>query len=103
MTTSPTKTSPSSLDLLPYLPLVEGHARRLASTPQARQAGAEYDDLVQEGLLAVHLSQLRGTDPTLVIANRMKDWIRLQQRQREGDPIPYEALLPTEAPVGGAG
>lgn len=106
-TTSPTTTSPSrgvtDRDLLPYLSAVEFHARRLAASPPARQAGAEYDDLVQEGLLAVTLSLMRGVDPLLVVANRMKDWIRLQKRQRDGDPVPYEALLPTESPGGGAG
>jgi DNA-directed RNA polymerase specialized sigma24 family protein len=105
-TTSQTTTFPSresSDDVRPYLEIIEVSATRLANSPQARRAGAEYDDLYQEGMVAALLSLRRGVNPTLVIANRMKDWIRLQQRQRAGDPIPYEALLPTEVPVGEAG
>lgn len=104
MTTSPTTTSRSSEqrepDITPWIPIVESTAHRLAASPSARQAGAEYDDLVQEGLLHVLLSLRRGVDPKLGLANRMKDWIRLCRRQSDGDPVPYEALLPTETPGG---
>jgi DNA-directed RNA polymerase specialized sigma24 family protein len=106
MNPSKTTTSRSSVtdaDIRPYIPTVESHATRLAGTRRARRAGVEYDDLYQEGLMTVLLSLRRGVNPMPVIANRMKDWIRLQIRQKEGDPIPYETLLPTEAPDDGAG
>jgi len=103
MTTSKTPTSPSSRDLQPYLSGIESFAQRLAATPAARTAGAEYDDLVQEGMLAAYIALRKGVDPTPSVGVRMKDWIRLQKRQREGDPIPYETLLPTEVPAGGEG
>jgi hypothetical protein len=88
-------------DILPWLGYVDAVASRLAASGRARRAGVEFDDLYQEGLNAVFLSILRGTDPKLPIENRMKDWIRLQKRQKDGDPVPYETLLPTEAPGGG--
>lgn len=100
---SPTTTSRSSgrdPDLTPWLPIVEGTARRLAASPRARRVGAEYDDLVQEGLLSVVLSLRRGIDPKLAIANRMKDWIKYRARQTANEPTEYGAMLPTEAPDG---
>lgn len=102
MTTSPrTTTSRSSEpDLTPWLPIVEGTARRLAASPRARQVGAEYDDLVQEGLLSVVINLRKGIDPKLAIANRMKNWIRFLGRQVAGDPVAYGAFMPTEAPDG---
>lgn len=105
MTTSATTTSPSrgqftDDDIRPYLGYIDATAARLASTPDARRAGAEYDDLRQEGMQAVLFSLQRGTNPFLVIENRMKDWITYMQRQRKGDPIPYEVLLSTDVPVG---
>lgn len=103
MTTSATTTSPSrpvrSEDILPYLDYIASTATRLARSPRARRAGAEFDDLFQEGMLAVIVSLPKGIDPMLVIANRMKDWIRYQRRQRSGDPVPYGAMLPTESPL----
>lgn len=102
-TTSPLTTtfrSSGDPDLTPWLPIVEGTARRLAASPRARQVGAEYDDLVQEGLLSVVINLRKGHDPKLAIANRMKDWIRYLGRQSAGDPVEYGALLPTEAPNG---
>lgn len=101
--TSPTTTFRSSgrdPDLTPWIPIVEGLAHRLAASPRARRVGAEYDDLVQEGLLAVIISLRKGVDPKLVVQNRMKNWIRFIGRQVAGDPVAYGAFLPTEAPDG---
>lgn len=102
-TKSPTTISRSSErdpDLTPWIPIVEGTARRLAAFPRARLVGAEYDDLVQEGLIAVVIKLRQGIDPKPAIANRMKDWIRYLGRQAAGDPVAYGAMLPTEAPDG---
>lgn len=103
MTTSPTTTSRSNErdpDLTPWIPIVEGIAHRLAASPRARRVGAEYDDLVQEGLLSVVLSMRKGINPKLAIENRMKDWIKYRGRQTTHDPVEYGAMLPTEAPDG---
>jgi hypothetical protein len=99
-TISPSR-SVTDAHIIPWLGYVDAVASRLAASGRARRAGVEYDDLYQEGLNAVFLSILRGTDPKLPIENRMKDWIRLQKRQKDGDPVPYETLMPTEAPGGG--
>lgn len=55
--------------------------------------GAEYDDLVQEGLISVWQSLQRGVNPALVVENRMRDYLRYLGRQT---PVSYEELLPLE-------
>lgn len=73
--------------------LVESRAAALAATPGAKRVGAEYDDLVQEGMIAVWQSTERGHDPTLVVVNRMRDWVRyLGKRDGEG----YQAHMPLD-------
>lgn len=66
--------------------------------------GAEFDDLVQEGLIFVWQSLERGVTPASIqITNRMKDWVRLlgtqigQGRGDEGSAVEYTTLLPIEA------
>lgn len=66
----------------------------------ALQVGAEYDDLVQEGLIQVWQSLERGVTPaTHMLENRMKDYVRWLGtqvgRSRDGS-TPYEALLPLD-------
>lgn len=96
-TTSPSRGRPvTSAEIQPYLKAVDAIASRLAGTSRARRVGAEYDDLFQEGLVAVWQSLLRGVDPMLVITNRMKDWIRFQGRLGHHDHADYGALLPIE-------
>lgn len=56
--------------------LVEATALKVSRSPQAKRVGAEYDDLVQEGLIAVWQATGRGHNPVAVIENRMKDWLR---------------------------
>jgi hypothetical protein len=78
-----------------YRGLVESIAERLAKGRRAAQVGAEYDDLVQEGLIAVWRALKDGVDPVGPerIADRMRNymrWLAADTRQ----PIPYEELLP---------
>lgn len=76
-----------------YRGLVESLAARMANTRAARDARAEYDDLVQEGLIAVWQTLERGAVPAKTqIQNVMKKWIRLMNRQRRGE-ISLEGLL----------
>lgn len=77
-----------------YRDLVQSLAERVAAGPRARSVGAEYDDLVQEGLINVWQTLQRGIVPSAaVIENRMTDWVRYLGRSH---PTPYETLLPLE-------
>lgn len=72
-----------------YLPLVENLARRFVGV-----GGAEYDDLVQEGLISVWRALAKDVGPSGdVITGRMIDWTRYIRRYA---PVPYEELLPLE-------
>jgi hypothetical protein len=109
-----------------YRGLVEPIAAALANSKKARRVGAEYDDLIQEGLIMVWQLLERRITPTAVpVKNRMIDYIRLLAHQTgfalrecqvdpdteefiDHDPvtgeyvgpcsqhIPYEALLPMD-------
>jgi DNA-directed RNA polymerase specialized sigma24 family protein len=60
-------------------------------------ANAEFDDLVQEGRIAVWQALSRGLRPaTTVIEGRMKDWVRYLRRLQHNDAVAYELLLPIE-------
>ena len=78
----------SSETLAEYLPRVESLARRFN-----KAGGAEFDDLVQEGLLKVFLL-LR--DEKLVsntaIKNAMRDWVRFCFRKGFAEPMPEADL-----------
>lgn len=75
-----------------YQTHVEYLAKRLVGF-----ANAEFDDLAQEGLIAVWQSLARGLRPsTGVIEGRMIDWVRYLQRLERNDAIAYERILPIE-------
>lgn len=68
---------------------VESIARQLAGID-----GVEYDDLVQEGLIAVWLSLENGVAPTNgFIRNRMLNWVKFVRRQLPAD---YQDILPLD-------
>jgi hypothetical protein len=87
-------------------------ARKIARTGRARRARAEYDDLVQEGRIAVWQALARGITPAAAqIEQRMMDWVRLmggqigqwspQHRKTDDTTLPaqhvnYERLLPLD-------
>lgn len=78
-----------------YLGLVESLAEK-HSSPDVT-AGAEFDDLVQEGLIDVWQALDEGREPSAyMIENRMIDWIRLQRRQRRGESVPHDDLPPLD-------
>lgn len=95
-TTTTSRSSVTSAEIEGYVGFVVSSATRLAGSRRARQAGAEYDDLYQEGLIAVWQSLQRGTNPLLPVQNRMRDWIRFTVRLKKHDNIPYATLLPIE-------
>lgn len=83
-----------------YRDAVEAIALRISRGVVARQVRAEYDDLVQEGLIQVWLTLERGLKPSAqLIENRMVDYVRLIGTQvgrgREWN-VPYEVLLPLD-------
>ena len=88
-----------------YEGLVEEFATSFAKSKAGRGSGAEYDDLRQEGLLAVWQALQRGHTPSrTIIELRMKGWIRFLSRQtgkhlpppEQPQHIPYEAMLPLD-------
>ena len=86
--------SVTSEEVAAYKQLVEKLARK-----QVGRAQAEFDDLVQEGLLAVFLSLRRGIRPSAeIIENRQRDWVRYLNRLSRLETVSYEAYLPTELP-----
>lgn len=67
-----------------FIPLVESSARRFGRL-------AEFDDLRQEGMIAVWLAFQRGQAPTQeIIENRMRSWCRRMGRQTRHDTVRYE-------------
>jgi DNA-directed RNA polymerase specialized sigma24 family protein len=83
-----------------YRDAVEAIALRVSRGAVASQVGAEYDDLVQEGLMKVWQALEQGVTPSAEnIENRMKDWIKhlgsQVGRSRDG-AIPYETILPLD-------
>lgn len=82
----------TSEDVEAYSGLIEGLARRITG-----YAGAEYDDLVQEGYISVFLTLRRGIRPSpQVVRGRMIDWTRYLRRLTNNDAIAYEQILPTD-------
>lgn len=79
----------ASSEVAEYLPLVERLAR-----PYVGRSGAEYDDLVQEGLIDVWRTLRVGRRPSAeFIAARMRRWCAYLARQY---PTDYEQMLPLE-------
>lgn len=76
-----------------YRGLVESIATDLSRSRRAKKVGAEYDDLAQEGLIAVWKALRGGVDAIGPgrIRDRMKDYMRwLGRHGGEG----YDEMLP---------
>jgi len=78
-----------------YRGLVESIAHGIARSRRAAQVGAEYDDLVQEGLIAVWLALESGVDTVGQdhIRDRMRNYMRALGG---GTKMPYEEMLPLD-------
>jgi DNA-directed RNA polymerase specialized sigma24 family protein len=76
-----------------YRGLVEALATEVHRSPGAKRVGAEFDDLVQEGLICVWQSLERGHNPAHVIKNRMKDWVKFLAHR---GTLAYATFLPLE-------
>lgn len=69
--------SVTSDDVAAYHPLVHKHAKTFSG-----RFGAEYDDLYQEGLVAVWQALADNHHPSgTVVKNAMRDWVRVCKRQ----------------------
>ena len=76
-------------DILAFEPMVCALARRFVGI-----AGAEYDDLRQEGLIFIWLTLSKGISPSAdLVAKRMLNWTRFLRRY---SPVPYHELLPMD-------
>ena len=63
------------------------------------RAGAELDDLIQEGRIAVFMSLKRGIHPSReMILNRQRDYVRYLHRLNRLESADYGAYLPMEVP-----
>jgi DNA-directed RNA polymerase specialized sigma subunit len=81
-----------------YRGICEGLARRLSAGRRAKARGAEYDDLVQEGLIDVWLTLARGRTPSVNhIENRMRDYIRNLGRATRSPADPMLSFDDTRA------
>jgi DNA-directed RNA polymerase specialized sigma24 family protein len=70
----------------------------IAAAAYKFRKAAEYDDLYQEGMIAVWLSP-PDMDPKYInsiIFNRMKDWVRLVKRQRHFQTADYAEIMEGE-------
>lgn len=81
-----------------YRDLVESLAQKLVG-----RNDAEFDDLVQEGLIDVWQTLERGIVPKAdLIERRMLDWVRLlgtqvgRGRGKSGEAVEYAELLPLD-------
>lgn len=85
----------SSEAVAAYRPHVEELARKVYAERKWLLDGAgDYDDLEQEGLIAVWLCLSRRTIPTDdVIEGRMRDYVSWLRRRKA---VPYEAMLPMD-------
>jgi len=88
---------PGAVTLEERLAAYQTHVRYVARR-YVGFADAEFDDLAQEGMIAVWQSLARGLTPSMsVVENRMVDWVRFLNRLQRNDAIAYERILPIEA------
>lgn len=70
-------------ELAAYSPLVKKLARKYTG-----RSGAEWDDLVQEGMISVWEALRRSNIPSrLVIQYAMQQWVRFLRRIQRGDNL----------------
>lgn len=75
-----------------YAGLVDSLSRKLSG-----YGDAEYDDLYQEGNIAVFLALRAGRLPSkVVVRGRMLNWCRYLRRLQNNDAIAYDEMLPME-------
>lgn len=89
----------TSEEVAAYRQLVEKLARRYVGS-----AGAEFDDLVQEGLISVWEALRRNNNPSAeVVQYAMRMWVRFLRRLQRGDTIATDYLRLDSATEDGPG
>jgi len=74
---------------------IAAYEKLVNSAAHKFRAAAEYDDLYQEGMIAVWKCP-PDASPELVSAavyNRMKDWVRYTKRLRHYHSVSYEEIM----------
>jgi DNA-directed RNA polymerase specialized sigma24 family protein len=77
---------------------VRDYERLIADAAYKFRKAAEYDDLYQEGMIAVW-SCPPNSDPKYIstaIFNRMKDWVRYVKRLRHLQSVSYDEIMEHE-------
>jgi DNA-directed RNA polymerase specialized sigma24 family protein len=71
------------------------YEKMIASAARRFSRAAEYDDLVQEGMIAVFKCPKYCEQHIIVasIYNRMKDWVRYVKRLRHYHSVSYEEIM----------
>jgi len=74
---------------------VVAYEKMIASAARRFSRAAEYDDLVQEGMIAVYKCHEFAEQPLIIasIYNRMKDWVRYVKRLRHYHSVSYEEIM----------
>ena len=74
---------------------VVAYEKMIASAARRFSRAAEYDDLVQEGMIAVYKCHKFAEQPLIIasIYNRMKDWVRYVKRLRHYHSVSYEEIM----------
>lgn len=74
---------------------VRQYERLISDAAYKFRNAAEYDDLYQEGMIAVWNCPPRADAPVIsqAIYNRMKDWVRFTKRLRHYQSVSYEEIV----------
>jgi len=74
---------------------VREYERLIASAAWKFRNAAEYDDLYQEGMIAVWKCNPEAPQKVIseAIFNRMKDWVRYTKRLRHNQSVSYDEML----------
>lgn len=75
--------------------LIGKHERVIAAAAYLFRKAAEYDDLYQEGMIAVWVCPPDADDQYIhrAIYNRMKNWVRYVKRLRHFQSADYEEIV----------
>lgn len=74
---------------------VVAYEKAITSAARRFSRAAEYDDLVQEGMIAVFKCHEYAEQHIIVasIYNRMKDWVRYIKRLKHYHSVSYEEIM----------
>jgi DNA-directed RNA polymerase specialized sigma24 family protein len=81
---------------------VREYERLIADAAYKFRKAAEYDDLYQEGMIAVWSCPPDASQQVIstAIFNRMKNWVRYMKRLRHMHSAPYEEIMENDVREG---